>query len=88
MRLKYTFESVDMGEQKILVPVGDEATEIHGVLKLNKEGLEIAELLKEDISEERIVDILANKYENEREILAKYVHNAIEVMRKADLIED
>ena len=36
MKLKYTFEAVDMGDEIIFVPVGDKASEVHGVLKLSK----------------------------------------------------
>ena len=88
MRLRYTFESMDMGDNVILVPVGDEANNFHGVLKLNKEGYEITELLKDNISENEIVDKLAAKYDNEKSSLYAYVSNVIETLRKADLIEE
>ena len=88
MRLKYTFEMVDMGEEIICVPVGEGAAQVHGVLKLNKEGQEIMELLKEETDEKKIVDTLAAKYENDRNILIEYVRNIVESLQNAGLITE
>ena len=46
MKLKNTFESVDMGNEIIMVPVGKSAEQVQGVLKLNAEGLEIMNMLE------------------------------------------
>ena len=88
MKLKFTFEMVDMGEEIICVPVGEGAAQVHGVLKLNKEGQEILELLKEETNEETIVAALAAKYENERNILTGYVRSIVENLRNAGLIAE
>ena len=88
MKLKYTFETVDMGEETICVPVGKGAAEVHGVLKLNAEGREILERMKEEITEEAIVDTLAAKYENDRAVLAAYVRNVVDSLRSAGLIAE
>ena len=88
MKLKYSFEEVDMGEEIISVPVGKGAEEIHGVLKLNQEGKEILNLLKDNITEEKIVESLCNKYDNDYETLKGYVKQVINTLRKANLIEE
>lgn len=88
MRLKYDFEIVDMGNEFISVPVGESSRNLHGVIKLNKEGVEIFKLLQTDISEVSIVDILSAKYENDRESIANYVHKTIENLRINDIIEE
>ncbi len=88
MKLKYSFETVDMGDEIIAVPVGDGAQKIHGILKLNKEGLELYELLKKETTEESIVETLAAKYENDRDSLISYVHNFIETLRNSGMIEE
>ena len=88
MKLKFTFEMVDMGEETICVSVGEGAAQVHGVLKLNKEGQEILELLKEETNEETIVAALAAKYENERNILTGYVRSIVENLRNAGLIAE
>ena len=47
---------------------------------------EILTLLKEDITIEQIVDILDEKYENERSTLVNYVKRVIDGLRSANLI--
>lgn len=87
MKLKYTFDAVDMGDEIVAVPVGDGADQIHGVVKLNKSGQEIMELLKNDITMEGIIDILAEKYDNSREDLIIHVTRVIDVLYNAGVID-
>ena len=88
MKLKCLFENVDMGDEIIAVPVGEGAGRIQGVLKLNREGREIVELLAEDTSEQEIVDRLSAKYDTDVQTLAGYVHNTISTLRAEGLIEE
>ena len=88
MKLKYTFESINMGDEIISVPVGDGAAQVHGILKLNNEGQEIFNLLEKETTEEQVVDTLAAKYENDRTTLAGYVHAVLDKLRAADLLEE
>lgn len=87
MKLKYIFESVDMGDEIILVPVGEGANHVQGILKMNKEGLEIVKLLKTEISENQIVDLLSKKYVNDKETLLEYVHTVIKELTQAGVLE-
>ena len=63
MKAKYTFEIMEIDDQMMAVPVGEEADELHGILKLNESAAAILELLKEETSEEEIVQKLLEKYE-------------------------
>ena len=47
MKLNYTFEFVDLDDEIIMVPIGANAEQVHGVLKVNKTGQEIISLLAE-----------------------------------------
>lgn len=87
MRLICAFEMVDMGNEIIAVPVGKNAERVKGVLKLNSEGREIVTLLSKDTSIERITEALSAKYDNDRDVLLKYVNDIVEKLKKADLIE-
>ena len=87
MKLKYAFENVEMGDEIISVPVGDDAYQIHGVVKLNQSGMEIMDMLKQNVTVEAMVDKLSSKYDNEIEDLHNYVLNVIKVLREAGLIE-
>ena len=55
MKLKYVFETVDMGDEYIAVPVGRNANQMRGILKLNKSGSEILECLSKETTEEESV---------------------------------
>ena len=86
MKLICQFEAVDMADEIIAVPVGEKSDELHGVLKLNAAGREILELLKEETTEEAIVEALAAKYENDRKELAGYVHKFAEELAQKGLL--
>lgn len=88
MKLSFTFEMVDMGDEIIAVPVGPQAEKLHGIVKLNKSGKEILELLSTERTENEIIDALAARYEDERSILSGYVRSLIEALRKDGLIEE
>ena len=83
MRLVFDFEIVDMGNEIIAVPVGNNAKEISGVLKLNKTGLEVLQLLKEGRTSDDIITLLSSKYDNEhieiKRMVEKYIDNLVEL---------
>ena len=86
MKLKYEFAALDLDNGKVLVPMGKDSEDYHGIIKINADALEIINLLKDDTTEEKIVQQLAKKYENDKEELARFVHKSIEVLREQGLI--
>lgn len=88
MKMKCTFEAVDMGSEVIAVPVGNGADQVHGVLKLNKAGLEIVDMLGKDTTTEEIISKLTSKYKNDADTIAKYVRDIVELLRNNNLIEE
>ena len=88
MKLKCSFECIELDKEIIGVPVGDGASKIHGVLKLNNEGREILNLLSEETTEEEIVLSLSNNYENTKSDLRKKVDHFISKLRLANLLDE
>lgn len=88
MNVKYEFDAVDMGSEIVLVPIGEGAGKVGGVVKLNASALEIVNLIKTNTTEDGIVDTLALKYENSRADLQRYVRNVIKTMTESGLIEE
>ncbi len=88
MKLKYTFEDVNMGEEIVSVPVGEGSKSIHGVLKMNTEGKEIMDLLKEETTEGKIIDYLTSKYENDRNEITAFVRRTIHTLYEAGLLSE
>ncbi len=88
MKLKYIFADVEMDDGIVMVPVGNDASQACGVLKLNQAGQEILHLLTDDTSESEIVDSLSRKYEDGRDTLQGYVRKVLETLREAGLLEE
>lgn len=88
MKLFCDFELMDMGDEFVAVPIGDKASQVRGVVKLNKSGVEIFNLLQKETTEDDIINTIANKYDNDRTTISKYVHSLIETLRKDGLIAD
>ena len=81
MKLKYDFEFVEVDDDIICVPLGEGAKKIQGVLKVNREGQEIIESLRNETTKESIIDSLNAKYDNDRDSLNKYVDAVVEELK-------
>ncbi len=77
MRLKCDFEVMELNEEKIAVPVGDNASIFQGVIKLNETAAFILNLLKQETSEEAIVGALLSEYDADKETIEKDVKKYI-----------
>lgn len=73
MRLKYTFETMELGDQIVVIPVGDGASNFHGVIKVNEVGAKILKYLSEDLSEDVIIERLIEEYDAPLEVLQESV---------------
>ena len=62
MRLRYKFSMMDMGDEIAAVPVGDNASEFHGMLKVNDISADILTQLEEDTTPEKVHAYLMEKY--------------------------
>lgn len=87
VKLKYTFEIMELDDQKMAVPVGDGADEFHGILKLNTSAAAIFELLKEDTTEDAVIAKLLETYDIEEDELKTYVHEYIEELKGSGFVE-
>lgn len=87
MRLKYEFKSVDVVGDNFAVPVVEGgASDFHGVLRVNGVTSDILSLLKEDTTEDAVVDAMMKEYNAGREDIAESVHRIIGQLREAELL--
>lgn len=86
MRLKHTFEMIDLDDQTIAVPVGANANEFHGVIKLNGTAAAIFKLLNQDTTEETIVDAMMQEYKISRDVLSRDVSKYIQEFQEKGLL--
>ena len=63
MKLKYEFIIRELGDRYVAVAVGENAEEFSALVKMNKSGKIMMEMLKEDTTEDKMVAQLMEKYE-------------------------
>lgn len=86
MHLRYAFETVELDDQIVAVPVGDSSAKLHAILKLNKTAAFIFELLKNDVTEEEIVEALLDEYDESREKIVSDTHKYVEDFKEKGLL--
>lgn len=79
MKLKYSFEMMELDDRMVAVPVGDSAQEFRGVIRLNDSAAEIFDLLKQETTEEGIITELKKRYGDEPNI-PDFVHEFLETL--------
>lgn len=88
MKLKYEFETTELGDAIIAVPVGDNARSFSGVLNLNDSAAAILKLLKKDTTVEQIVSALLEEFEGTKEEITAFVEKFIDKLRNEDLLSE
>ena len=87
MKLKYEFETVELDGEIMAVPVGDNARELHSLLRLNETAADILELLRTETDAEAVTDALLEKYTGEREEITAYVREYLAQLAEMGVVE-
>ena len=87
MKLKYSFEAMDIDEHTVGVPVGESADKFHGIVELNDSAAVIFELLKEETSQEQIVEQLKKQYSSNESELIEFVDEFVGKLNQEGLLE-
>lgn len=86
MKLKYSFESMELDDQIMAIPVGQGAESLRCVIKLNESAAQIFKLLSKETTEEAIVIEMQKLYGDDSKI-ADYVHDMIVRLNKEGMLE-
>lgn len=86
MKLKLSFETMELDDQIVAIPVGEFRESYQGVIVVNETGALILKLLMEETSEEEIVQRLCESYEVSEERAAADARKYIEEFRKRDFL--
>ena len=81
MKLNPEFVIQEMGENSILVPIGDAAAKFHGVMQLNGTAAFIVNCLQKGNNEEEIKAALADEYEGTEEEFTESIQYMLEQLR-------
>ena len=79
MKLKDTYITHESDGEQILL---DTSSSFAGLIRSNKTAAFIVECLKEETTEEKIVEAMFEKYDAPKDVLAKDVSDVIEKLRK------
>lgn len=88
MKLTMDFEILDLADEMVAVPVGDNVNSFHGVLKLNEEAAAIIRLLGQETTAEQIADELLKEYNVSREELLGYINSFVDQLRSNNLLAE
>lgn len=88
MRIAKGFVIRDVGGKKYAVATGDAAKLFKGMLTVNDTGELIFNLLKEDTTQDIIVDKIVAEYEVDRSVVEKDVSDFISQLREINVILD
>ena len=86
MKLKSDFITQTIEDTQFLVPVGAEA--FRGIVRSNMTAAFIVDCLKEETTEEAIIDAMCAKYDAPRDVIAADVAEIIEKLRGINAIEE
>ena len=85
MKLKYTYITHDSDGEQILL---DTSSSFAGLIRNNKTAAFIVECLKEETTQEKIVEAMFEKYDAPKEVLAKDVLDVIDTLRKVGALDE
>ncbi len=86
MKLKDTFVQHNMDGQTVIVPTA--GADFHGLIQGNKTLAVIADCLKQDTTEEEIVDTLCARFDGDREIIKADVAEAVKKLKEIGAIDE
>ena len=86
MRLKKDFITQEIDGVQYLVPVG--AEQFSGMLRNNKTAAFIVDCLKEETTEETVVDAMCEKYDAPREKIVSDVKRILAILRSVGALEE
>ncbi len=87
MKLKYNFAIQEVTDFWAAVPVGKDAKKYRGVMSLNESAKDMMEFLREDITEEELVQKMLKVYEAPEEQLRKDVADFIQKLKDAEVLD-
>ena len=89
MKLKSEYVVYEANEgEKLAVATGDEIANFSGLMRANKSASVILDCLAEDTTEEAIVDVMAERFDAPRDVLAADVANVHETLRSIKALEE
>ena len=86
MRLRNEFVTQDIDDTQVMVAAGGDV--FNGVVRSNKTAAFIVDMLRDDVTEDDIVNAMCRKYDAPREVIAADVTRIIEKLRSIGALDE
>ena len=87
MRIRGEYVLREIGGDHILIPIGNTAMEMNGLITMDEVGIEIWKGIEKHLSEREILQDILDKYEVEAEEAERDMMDFIKKLKDADLVE-
>lgn len=87
MKLKEGFITYNTGDENLLVATGEAGKSFNGIVRNNETAAFIAELLKEETTEDEIVNKLLDTYDVDEKTARKDVKRLLDTFKKEGFLE-
>lgn len=87
MRIKDGFILRQIAGEDIVVPIGGNIANFNGVINLNKSAAYLLNLLKEEITADKLIVSLMNEYEIDEELATKDVNDFLNILKEHQMLE-
>lgn len=87
MKIKEGFMLRKVGEQNVVVAVGEASRSFNGIIRLNDSGRYLWEKLSQDVTEEQLISDMLTDYEIDEATAKADISRFIDSLKKADILE-
>lgn len=87
MKLKDGFITYNTGDENLLVATGEAGKSFNGIVRNNETAAFIAELLKNEITEDEIVNKILEEYDVDEKTARKDVKKLLDTFKKEGFLE-
>ncbi len=87
MKLKNGFITHNVGKTQMMVATGAASTAFHGLVRSNETAAFIVNCLKQETTEQKIVEAMLKEYDAPAEVIARDVHSVVEKLQGIGALE-
>ncbi|MDO4491087.1 MAG: PqqD family protein [Lachnospiraceae bacterium] len=88
MKIKGTFVLRSIMDENVLIPVGDTAAEINGMIALNKTGAAVWQGIEAGKTDDEIIETLVQRFEVEKSVAKEDYQAFTEGMKAAGILTE
>lgn len=88
MKLKTAYITQQIGDRQYMVSTGQEADRFKGMISSNKTAAAIVDLLREETTEEKVVDAMYARFDAPREKIERDVRKVVGILRSVGALEE